>query len=513
MSNILVSNTVLSKNLMKMLKNQQLLSLLAIISIAVLMTSCKGIFGTKNKVSPTTGWEYNNPENGGFEVSKVDEQETGPGLVFIQGGTFVMGQTGEDPLYEYNNPARRVTVRSFYMDETEVTNLDYLEYLYWVSRVYGESYPEVYRKALPDTLVWRDRLAYNEPLASLYLRHPAYHDYPVVGVSWVQASDYASWRSDRVNEMLLIRQGILSPDPDQKNENNFNTEAYLAGQYTGLVNKPLQDLDPSGTGERRVRMEDGILLPKYRLPTEAEWEYAALGISAEYGVVAQRKIYPWPGHLLRNTEDKGSYGEFMANFKRDRGDYMGIAGSLNDGSDITAPVGTYPPNDFGLYNMAGNVAEWTRDVYRPLSHEDVADFSPFRGNVFMTPVRDEEGYLAEKDSLGRIRYREVTVNEAQNRRNYREANNINYLDGDNRSVIDRTSWQTDVNNQNSTKKMYDYGKTSLISDQSRVVKGGSWKDGPYYLNPGTRRFLDENAATDYIGFRCAMDRVGSPIRR
>ncbi|MFP4470892.1 MAG: SUMF1/EgtB/PvdO family nonheme iron enzyme, partial [Bacteroidales bacterium] len=176
-------------------RNQQLLSLLAILFISVGITSCKGIFGTKNKVSPTTGWEYNNPQNGGFEVSKVNEQETGPGLVFIEGGTFVMGQTGEDPLYEYNNPARRITVRSFYMDETEVTNLDYLEYLYWLSRVFGESYPEVYRKALPDTLVWRERLAYNEPLANLYLRHPSYHDYPVVGVSWTQANDYCSWRS------------------------------------------------------------------------------------------------------------------------------------------------------------------------------------------------------------------------------------------------------------------------------------------------------------------------------
>jgi gliding motility-associated lipoprotein GldJ len=493
-------------------KRKQLLSILILLAVAVAVSSCSGLFGTKKRTSATTGWTYNDPANGGFEVSKIKAQETGPGLVFIEGGTFVMGQTLEDPLYEVVAPPRRVTVRSFYMDETEVTNLDYLEYLFWLNRVFGEDYPEVYRKALPDTLVWRDRLAYNEPLANLYLRHPSYHDYPVVGVTWLQATDYAAWRSDRVNEMLLIRAGILAPDPDQRNENNFNTDAYLAGQYTGLVNKPLQDLNPSGTGERSARLEDGIMLPKYRLPTEAEWEYAALGLAGEYEMITERRIYPWSGHHVRSIDGKKEYGDFMANFKRARGDYMGVAGSLNDGADITAPVGIYPPNDFGLYNMAGNVAEWVQDVYRPLSHEDVADFSPFRGNIFMTPVLDEEGNLAEKDSLGRIRYREVTVNEAQDRFNYREANNINYLDGDNRSLSTRDKWTDDTNNAVSTSEMYNYGQSSLINDKARVYKGGSWKDGSFYLSPGVRRYLDQEKATDFIGFRCAMDRVGMPMR-
>ncbi|HPE34425.1 MAG TPA: SUMF1/EgtB/PvdO family nonheme iron enzyme [Bacteroidales bacterium] len=494
-----------------MFKNQQLFILVLVFSAGILLPSCKGIFGTKNKVSPTTGWEYNNPQNGGFEVRRYNEQETGPGLVFIEGGTFVMGQNDEDIMFEHNNPPRRVTVRSFYMDETEVTNLDYLEYLYWLRRVFV-SYPEVYFKALPDTLVWRERLAYNEPLSQLYLRHPAYHNYPVVGVSWVQANDYCSWRSDRVNEMLLIRQGILSENPAQEDQDNFNTDAYLAGQYEGLVNRPLEDLNPGGTGTRRVRLEDGIILPKYRLPTEAEWEYAALGMVASYENIVQRNLYPWEGRMVRNTDGKNSYGEFMSNFKRARGDYMGVAGALNDGADITSPVGTFPPNDYGLYNMAGNVAEWVSDVYRQLSHQDVSDFSPYRGNVF-TKMKLEDGLPAEKDSLGRMRFEPVTANEIATRTNYRTADNRDYLDGDQMSVIDRNAWNPNgqQNGSNTLNKMYNYGQSSLISNNTRVVKGGSWKDGVYYLNPAVRRYLDQHMATNYIGFRCAMDRVGAPV--
>jgi len=283
-------------------------------------------------------------------------------------------------MFDWDNFPRRVTIPSFYIDETEVSNLAYLEYLYWLNRVFGEDYPEVYREALPDTLVWRDRLAYNEPLVEMYLRHPAYHDYPVVGVTWVQANNFCSWRTDRVNEMLLIEEGILDWDPDQKNENNFNTEAYLAGQYEGLVKEGKQNLDPTGGDLRQVRIEDGILLPRYRLPTEAEWEYAALGLIGNtlYERVVERRTYPWNGSVVR-TDDRKYYGSFISNFKRGRGDYMGVAGNLNDGADIPAPVGSYWPNDYGLYNMAGNVSEWTLDVYRPLSFLDFSDYSPYRG--------------------------------------------------------------------------------------------------------------------------------------
>jgi len=473
------------------------------------MSSC-----TKKEQSSTTGWDYNNPENGGFEVKAYEEQETGPGLVFIEGGTFVMGRTEQDVMYNWDNVPRRVTVRSFYMDETEVKNVDYREYLYWLGRVYGNDYPEVVRKAQPDELVWRDKLSYNEPLVENYFKHPAYQDYPVVGVNWIQANDYCAWRTDRVNENILVNMGILEVDPSQTNDNNFNTEAYLAGQYEGLVREDLEDLNPNGAGTRKVRMEDGILLPKYRLPTEAEWEFAALGLIGNtlFERVIERRIYPWNGHITR-TDDKKAYGDMVANFKRGRGDYMGVAGNLNDGADVTAPVYSYWPNDYGLYNMAGNVSEWVLDVYRPLNLEDATDFNPFRGNVYKKKSVDSDGLTLEKDSLGRIKYENVKTEENVNRRNYRKADNINFLDGDYASVLGQSDWLSNDSIKTSSNDVYEYAKTSMINDKTRVYKGGSWKDKAYFLSPGSRRFMEEDQQTDDIGFRCAMTRVGSPFKK
>jgi gliding motility-associated lipoprotein GldJ len=415
-------------------------------------------------------------------------------------------------MFDWNNKPRTVTVSSFYMDETEVRNVDYREYLFWLRRVYKD-YPEVFRRALPDTLVWRSPMGFNDPYVQYYFRHPAYNNYPVVGVSWVKANDYCLWRTDRVNEKLLIDEGELNPDPNQVNEKNFNTQAYLAGQYEGVVNQLRESLNPNQT-ERRTSFEDGVLLPNYRLPTEAEWEFAAYALRGNTFEerIYERRIYPWDGHNVRNSTDRYR-GEMMANFVRGRGDMMGVAGSLNDNGSITTDVKSYWPNDYGLYCMAGNVNEWVADVYRPLSSEDVDAFNPFRGNVYTDLRRDANGNVVPKDKLGRLFIDTVKDADVANRYNYRKGDYRNYKDGDLQSSIPVAGdWRTDDNLKGST-RMYaqesnDY--VTLVNDNARVYKGGSWKDRAYWLNPSTRRFLDQESCRDDLGFRCAMIRVGSP---
>ncbi len=464
--------------------------------LVFVLASC----GRKSEGSSTTGWKYNDQKWGGFEKTDYEGQATGPNLVLIEGGTYVMGKVQQDVTFEWNNIERRVTVGSFYIDETEVRNIDYQEYLYWVKRVYGETYPEVWKRALPDTLVWREELAYNEPMVENYFRTPDYYDYPMVGVSWNQANDFCKWRSDRVNEMILIKRGIIEPTPDQKDDNNFNTEAYLVGQYQPTPRKLLKDQRTGG--ERQVRLEDGILLPIYRLPTEAEWEYAALGLLGNQAttkdeLITDRRIYPWNGNTVRYQKRNRNQGKMLANFKRGGGDYGGMAGALNDKAFFPAEVLSGWPNDYGLYNMAGNVNEWTFDLYRPLTASDLEDtesqdLNPYRGNVFMTKKIDPEtGAPVQKDSLGRLVYELMDTTTTALRDNYKRPEVYNYLDGDKESLVE-----------------YRYGVSTLISDKSRVIKGGSWADRAFWLSPGSRRFLEEGKASRTVGFRCAMARKG-----
>jgi len=482
-------------------------------------------FGKKVEKSSATGWNYNDKNQGGFSMVKPKDIKAGPGLVFVQGGTFVMGATEEDVMADWNNVPKRVTVNSFFLDKTEVSNLHYREYLFWLNRVFDPQTTPEYRAlvdaAYPDTLVWRSSMSNNEPYVEYYFRHPSFNNYPVVGVSWRQAHDYALWRTDRVNELELVKGGYINKNElktlDGKAEEAFNTKAYLMGLTTpppGAAAKskknPLKTVQ--GKPRTQVTFEDGILSLEYRLPTEAEWEYAALAYIAQNPqprrkeknrgeeMIMNKQVYSWSNNFngLRENRRGSWQGEMLANFKRGSGDMMGVAGGLNDRSAVPAPVESFYPNGFGIYNMSGNVSEWVMDIYRPTTNQTGDDFNLYRGNEFKKYTIKDPNALDpidrfEKDSMGRVKMELEKDDDLKKRRNYNKAYAINFMDGDSLSGAS-----------------YNYGITTLISDKSRVIKGGSWMDRSYWLSPGNRRHLEEDQSSSTIGFRCAMTYFGAP---
>ncbi len=549
------------------MKNVATLRIMLIIALSLSMFSCKKSSSSKNS-SRGTGWKINAKE-GGFQYNTdFKEQATAPGLVFVEGGTYTMGKVQDDVMHDWNNTPNQQHVQSFYMDETEVTNMMYMEYLDWIKQVYPPEDPNfkaIYNGALPDTLVWRNRLGYNEMMTNEYLRHPGYAEYPVVGVSWIQAVEYANWRTDRVNEMYLEQAGYLEKGSrfTSTSDANFSTDTYIAaptqtyGGNDSLIN-------PSSKRKKRVQTNaagdtiniyasrgTGIISPKYRLPTEVEWEYAALGLSElrNYNVYRGRKKYPWDGQYTRSGKRK-IRGDQLANFKQGKGDYGGIAGWSDDGADITAKVKSYAPNDHGLFDMAGNVAEWVADVYRPIVDDEFNDFNYYRGNVYTKNAINDDGTvkivtvdnivydtlsngkLVARNLPGEILQVAVDEDETYLRNNFSTSDNRNFRDGDKSSSrdFDNVNDDEDADNSALTRKMYnapkhnvetdslgntvrEYDKssnrTSLISDEVRVYKGGSWRDRAYWLDPAQRRYFPQDMATDYIGFRCAMSRIGA----
>ena len=220
----------------------------------------------------------------------------------------------------------------------------------------------------PDTLCWITDFTYsfNEPMTNMYFWHTAFDNYPVVGVSWKQATAFSVWRTQLMNGFLA--------------EN----------------------------GE--------IFVQDYRLPTESEWEYASRG-----GL--DLSMYPWGGYYTRNYT-----GCFIANFKPLRGNYV------DDGGFHTVMVASYDPNDYGLYDMGGNVSEWTANAF-------------------------DESALSFTDDLNP-----------------------------------------------------DYTYDALPDDppvrKRKVLRGGSWKDIAYYLQCGTRTYEYQDTAKSYIGFRCVQTFLG-----
>lgn len=391
-----------------------------------------------------------------------DEDGPGPRRVFIEGGTFTVGASNHNPVFFQNDVyTMEKNVTSFYMDENEVTNGDWLVYLNDLQTKFPNDF-EVYYNAIPDTLVWRNPLSYNEPYVDLYLRHESFRDYPVVGVTWEQANDYAQWRTDSLHRLRT----------------NNNTQ-------------------------------NSVIQP-FRLPTEAEWEYAAMGlvgnnIDKNTEILGDGKIYPWngigvreigPERMFSSARSRREQGQIRANFKLSEGNYSGIAGSSNDGGVITAPVKSYWPNNFGLYDMAGNVNEWVEDVYRELTFQEAESLNPFRGSVYLDKVMDPTTGEVQTDKYGRpIRVpaksaRKMTYEELMASQNDSTQTDFNH---------DMRGYRDEESNL--------YGQTTLVNNKSRVYKGGSWNDQANWLNPAARRFMQQDESSSTVGFRLVMTTV------
>lgn len=285
--------------------SKKILTVAVILSSAFLFQSCDTVNKIFGKGGKKGGGSVEDPLAGikdGQLIAKTRKgykQVAPEGMVLIPSGSFLMGQADEDVMSTRINLNKRISIPAFYMDDTEISNHEYRMFVNSILadslEVLGEEF--IMTSLYPDTTVWKKDFTYHngDQLTENYYGNPAFDNYPVVGVSWKAAQFFCQWRSNLYNNY-------------RAENNEFRS-------------------------------------PRFRLPSEAEWEWAARGGS-------EGAKYPWGNPYVANA--KGCY---MANFKPNRGNYQ------KDGFQYTAPVNMYEKNAFGLYNMAGNVSEWTQDAY------------------------------------------------------------------------------------------------------------------------------------------------------
>jgi gliding motility-associated lipoprotein GldK len=396
----------------------------------------------------------------GVEGRKNWYQEDPYGMVYIPMGSFTMGPSDQDVSYALTTQSKTVSLQAFYMDQTEITNNEYRQFVHWVrdsiarrmladefedfvieTDKYGNDYPE-------PILDWSERLKYDNPeyrevLEEMYLpeneRFYGRREFDtrkfMYDFWWIdyQAAAKRSNRPQGLNDRsVFIRKETINVYPD--------TLAWIH-DFTYSYNEPLtnmyfwhpgyDDYPVVGVSWKQARafsvwrtnLRNGFLLQNggvyeqdYRLPTESEWEYAARG-----GL--DLSPYPWGGPYIRNN-----VGCFLANFKPMRGNY------IDDGGLQTLRADSYNPNNYGLYCMAGNVAEWTSNAF------------------------DESAY------------------------NFAHDMNMDYR--------------------------YEAKSDDPIALKRKVLRGGSWKDISYYLQNGTRTYEYQDTAKCYIGFRCVVSYIG-----